>query len=1503
MKSTKIIPVIFLCTFLFFSLFSLSAADTYYDLYSTQSTPHVYEGNYLTGIDFPIGAMGGGTIRMNGKAERAWWQIFNNFEERAGSGVVPNSFFAIRTNTNGNTLVRALQTSAVGSFPAMSSLKFTGEYPFGWYNFDDNTLPVEVRMEAFNPLIPMDLKNSAIPCAIFKITVKNTSTSTSSISLMGTQQNAVGFDGYGTISNSRQFNGYGNNVNTIVSDALSTSLKMTGTNGSLQLSAYETGMTSTASWNTVTTLYDDFAADGALIGTSTASSPGSGTTVDGALAKSFTLAPGEEKTVTFVLSWYFPGGTFGRADIAGWHFPSGGCMYENWWANASEVADYVKTNFTMLDAKTRLYHETLYTSNIPRYAIDRISSNLCVIKTPTFFWLKNGYVGFWESTSSKQDWYGNCKHVYQTTQSISWIFPELARKIMDQNNNSQLSTGGFPARDGSTSFAMDGHLGTILGMYREYLLNDGNTWLTSVWPKTKKAMDYVITTFDGDKNGTFLGAYANTLDGSTSGSNPIVCGMYVASLKACARMAERMNDMASRDLYISIAVTAKKNLSTVLWDDDLKFFVERSQNLANTRNYGDGSYIGMLDGQWWSGILDLGQVFDVDKSLSSLQKIYTRNKVTDINGSNNSNTRDFLGNGDSGWKMSAFTTSLPTNPIHYLMEIMSGFEYTFAGAMLQYGMINEGLDVVNNIAKRYDGRLRNSSEVTAAANSTVFGTGSPFGEDECGDFYGRPMSSWSILLALQGFSYDGTIQRLKFNPVWKPENHVSFYSSSTGFGLLRQTQTATNQVSKMEVKSGNTKVKTIVLAVPANKLAQNIVVKLDGAVLPTSSIKQSGNTLTINLTNTSDVNANSDIAVSFDLATGTSVKEYTTLSNLKVDGTNLSDFSPEKKSYTIVLPNTSTKAPVVTAELSDGNAYLAISQPTSIPGTANLVVTSLENDSVTSYVVNFELETTLPVSFESFLDTFNDGGMAGWTIKNGTWTNPGTALQGDIASGDIQIHKNGILGSNFIYEADIKMTSTRGAGVLSFRETDSTSYFVALDKSSSLIKLYKTPYNSLMTASYTFTTDVWYHLKIVANYTNIKVYFNNATAPIIDYNDSTYTKGKFGLFTWSGTALFDNVQATPLPSSLILDGLSNKLTPADTIFTATTSSTTSIFVYDPASWPVGVPVPVLGNTDKWSTGIYTLYSSGTRTFNGGTLRIPKPGFLTATGGGTLSLNNLTLDGGTISIGAGGNFVLNLQGNTFTLNSGFIRTLSNAVHTIYTRSIVFQNALLAGSGTITITTYQPSAVVYEDYIEFQSSINTTGFTGTFEVIPGMFNSPNSSAGGHLKLNAISSPTFSVSVPAINTTTGVISNGISYKGVYNGKLFFTPGAGNTVKLKSLSLGGINIAPGTYSYADFANYSGTNLQAYLNSASTGTITVAGLNSGINQPVQNNLVFVKEKGFQLNNSTISLQVFNLVGICLINKQNVSESSFISLPKTGMYLVKVKAENGISSVQKIMIK
>lgn len=124
---------------------------------------------------------------------------------------------------------------------------------------------------------------------------------------------------------------------------------------------------------------------------------------------------------------------------------------------------------------------------------------------------------------------------------------------------------------------------------------------------------------------------------------------------------------------------------------------------------------------------------------------------------------------------------LPATPMKYHDEVVSGFEYAAAALMIGSGNLKEGLAVAKAVRDRYDGRARRDVDASAG-----YETGSPFGDDECGKYYGRAMSSWSLLLALQGFRFDGPRGRIGFNPVWHPEDHRSFFTTNSGYGIFSQ---------------------------------------------------------------------------------------------------------------------------------------------------------------------------------------------------------------------------------------------------------------------------------------------------------------------------------------------------------------------------------------------------------------------------------------------------------------------------------------------------------------------------------------------------------------------------------------------------------------------------------------------------------------------------------------------------------------------------------------------
>jgi non-lysosomal glucosylceramidase len=296
----------------------------------------------------------------------------------------------------------------------------------------------------------------------------------------------------------------------------------------------------------------------------------------------------------------------------------------------------------------------------------------------------------------------------------------------------------------------------------------------------------------------------------------------------------------------------------------LGYYVEKPEFLPNTRIMGNGASVDMFLGQWWANQLDLGPIYPRERTVAALGRLFEGNLVAD-DGSYSTRYRDFLGHGDSGWRMVAFPGAIPDNALHYHDEVMSGFEYSMAATMLQYGMLEEGLTVIRTIYDRYDGRLRASDEVHTAPNGTVFGTGSPVGEDECGDYYARALSSWSTLLALQGFNYDGPAQSIGFQPLWQPENHRSFFTAAEGWGLFSQTRTGSRQTATINLKYGNLALRTITLAVPDQQKVAAVRVSLDGKELPIQSHKQTGQRVDILLQQSAQLQAGALLQIDLDL--------------------------------------------------------------------------------------------------------------------------------------------------------------------------------------------------------------------------------------------------------------------------------------------------------------------------------------------------------------------------------------------------------------------------------------------------------------------------------------------------------------------------------------------------------------------------------------------------------------------------------------------------------------
>ena len=76
-------------------------------------------------------------------------------------------------------------------------MRLCAAYPLGQVFLTDPNVPLEVRLEAFNPLIPADADASGLPVVILRYVLKNKTHRPVTASVCANLQNFIGNDGNG----------------------------------------------------------------------------------------------------------------------------------------------------------------------------------------------------------------------------------------------------------------------------------------------------------------------------------------------------------------------------------------------------------------------------------------------------------------------------------------------------------------------------------------------------------------------------------------------------------------------------------------------------------------------------------------------------------------------------------------------------------------------------------------------------------------------------------------------------------------------------------------------------------------------------------------------------------------------------------------------------------------------------------------------------------------------------------------------------------------------------------------------------------------------------------------------------------------------------------------------------------------------------------------------------------------------------------------------------------
>jgi len=786
----------------------------------------VYSGEHLNHVAFPLGGMGAGTICLEGTGALSHVSL----RHRPDVFNEPCVFSALCIK-GGKSVARVLEgpvpkwkafgrpgmaNGAGGTtwgLPRLRSATFEARFPFGVVRLADDKVPLRVTITGWSPFIPRDADNSSLPVAALEYVFRSAAKER--------LQAVYSF-------NARNFMALGRDGHAVRRTESGFILRQDGSEnqpweeGSFCALVLDADAKVNCTWfrggwfDPLTIAWKDIE-EGACYDRPPAAegqpSPG------GTIFAPFELAPGEEKTVTLLLSWYVPKTDLrlgrGRDDADECECSGGSCAaaagpvletYRPWYAerfaDIEEVARYWRDNYAELRTRTLAFSDCFYDTTLPAEVVEAVAANLAILKSPTVLRQADGRLWCFEGCCDGVGCcHGSCTHVWNYAQAVPHLFPELERSLRQtefnecqDDNGHQTFRAPLPIRPAAhdTHAAADGQLGGIMKMYREWRISGDSAWLRGMWPKVTASLDYCIRTWDPDHTGVLVEPHHNTYDIEFWGPDGMCSTFYLGALKAAIAMGAFLGQDVA--LYAELLEKGVEYVEENLFNGEY-FFQEvrwrglragdpaQFQTLAGGQyspealellqqegpkyQYGTGCLADGVLGAWMAAVCGVEEFIDRQKLGSHLNALYEYNFREDLSAHANTQRPTFGFGDDGGLVVCTWPRGgKPSLPFPYSDEVWTGTEYHVASHLIMMGRVEQGLDIVRAVRDRYDGVVRN-----------------PFDEYECGHWYARAMSSYALIRALSGVRYDAVDRALYIAPAVEGDFR-SFLSTATGYGTV-----------------------------------------------------------------------------------------------------------------------------------------------------------------------------------------------------------------------------------------------------------------------------------------------------------------------------------------------------------------------------------------------------------------------------------------------------------------------------------------------------------------------------------------------------------------------------------------------------------------------------------------------------------------------------------------------------------------------------------------------
>jgi uncharacterized protein (DUF608 family) len=747
-----------------------------------------YDGQNLERLTFPIGGLGSGMFCLTGTG------AFTSFSFRHIAEVFnePFVFSAISVKDGGKTTGRLLEGpvaswkpifswdrhgngSGMGApnrsygLPRFDAAKFQSRFPFAEVSLTDDKIPLEVSLIGWSPFVPGDADSSGLPIGVIEYRFKNT-----------TKREIEAVYSF----HSRNFLARDNEGQSVSGTPGGFVLRQTGTDeepareGSFAAwiddPAAKANLTwFRGGWYDPWTLIWKSINEGQIVENKacTEGKPSPG----GSVYLPLRLAPGEEKTVRLNLAWFMPFSTACAGPGPEKRHPKTDFYrpwYSNEFKNIEAMVDFWNKNAKRLHTATKAFTDCFYDSTLPPEVVEAVAANLSILKSPTVMRQFDGRMWAWEgSTDEGSSCAGTCTHVWNYAQAVPHLFPALERGLREtefiesqderghQNFRTALPIG---PTDHSFHAAADGQLGGIIKVYRDWRIGGDLEWLRRLWPRIRQSLEYCIETWDPDHRGVLIEPHHNTYDIEFWGPDGMAASFYLGALQAAMAMGKALGEDVG--FFEKLKTSGREFVEKELYNGEYYYqkiqwkglrapdpvegtkvginmdYSTEAQALLEKEGpkyqYGEGCLSDGILGEWMAWAAGSEPVLDLRKIESHLVAVHKHNLRHDLSEFANPQRSGYAFGHDGGLLLCTWPRGGElTLPFVYSNEVWTGIEYQVASHLISVGRVEEGLEIVRECRKRYDGTVRG-----------------PFNEIECGSWYARALASYALLQAIFGAS-------------------------------------------------------------------------------------------------------------------------------------------------------------------------------------------------------------------------------------------------------------------------------------------------------------------------------------------------------------------------------------------------------------------------------------------------------------------------------------------------------------------------------------------------------------------------------------------------------------------------------------------------------------------------------------------------------------------------------------------------------------------------------